>query len=50
MKPWKAPDPDGIPNGLLKALGKSLRERFAEVIEANFTTGYYPKASDTRER
>jgi len=43
MKPWKALGPDRIPNGLLKTLGKPLRERLAGVVEASLKRGYYPK-------
>jgi hypothetical protein len=43
MKSWKAPGPDGIPNRLLKTLGKPLRERLAGVVEASLKRGYYPK-------
>lgn len=43
VRPWKAPGSDGIPNGLLKALGEPLRERLAAIATASMTMGYYPR-------
>jgi hypothetical protein len=40
---WKAPGPDYIPAGFLKACGKPLYEALAELANASFRLEYFPK-------
>ena len=44
MKAWKAPGPDGLPIGFLKAVGNSFYKTLARIIEASLQLGYFPSA------
>ncbi|MGH7238585.1 MAG: hypothetical protein ACREHG_00815, partial [Candidatus Saccharimonadales bacterium] len=41
---WKAPGPDGVPNGFLKAMGPNLVKALQLLTESCWNWQYYPKA------
>lgn len=41
--PWKAPGPDQVPTGLLKACGPPLWAALAKIANARLALGYFPK-------
>lgn len=43
VKPWKAPGPDGIPAGLLKACGDPLLETLSHITNASFKLATFPR-------
>lgn len=45
IRPWKAPGNDGISAGLMKSLGKPLREVMAGSVTASLWIGYFSKES-----
>ena len=48
-KPFKAPGIDGIPNGLLQAIGTKMAEAIARLATACWKLGHYPqKFKETR--
>ncbi|KAM3515262.1 hypothetical protein MY11210_001155 [Beauveria gryllotalpidicola] len=40
---WNAPGPDGVPYGLLKALGPPLYEVLSKLYNASLSTGHFPR-------
>jgi hypothetical protein len=42
-RPWKCPGQDGIPNGILKAMGSPLYQAVAELTTACWRLGTYPE-------